>query len=99
MKDVIRAHLKFPLDKLTDRMHFLENKLKRPKDTLPLDVLQTLKKSNRTGAEDDDDFGMIFEQDSAFHTAKDSSVDKKTENAALLDRIGKSENKLNEILT
>ena len=42
-KDVIGAHLKFPLDKLADRMHFLENKLKRPEDTLPLDVLQNLK--------------------------------------------------------
>ena len=99
MKDVIRAHLQFPLDKLADRMQFLENKLKGSKDTLSANALQTEKKSNRSGAEDDDEFGAIFEQDSAFHTAKDSSIDKEVDNAALLDRIGKLENKLNEILT
>ena len=70
------------------------------RNDVPKSVLQTVKKSNKTTDEEDvEGFTMIFDQQSGFHTAKESTPDNDLDTSALMDRIQLLENKLNDALT
>lgn len=93
----MKSNLRFPLDKLSERLSKLEHK-RHTRDDVPKSVMQTVKRSNKT-EEDEEGFAMIFDQESGFHTAKESSTDNDLDTASLIDRIQQLENKLNDVLT
>lgn len=96
-KEVMKSNLRFPLDKLSERLSKLEHK-GHTRNDVPKSVMQTVKRSNKT-EEDEKGFAMIFDQESGFHTAKESSTDNDLDTASLIDRIQQLENKLNDVLT